>query len=187
MKIVFIRHGEPDYSYVAYKGFIGHGIDLAHLTNEGEKQARKAAENSKLNGIELILSSPYTRALQTAAIISRHRNIEIKIELDLHEWLPDLTYTFSTEDAVIQAVELLISNKGLCPANSYVQYEELSGVFERANKCLLKYVSYDKIAVVAHSTLIRQFNYNKRLPFCGISEVEYDENYQWCGWVDSII
>ena len=70
--------------------------------------------------------------------------------------------------------------------DSIIKYEELSNIFERANKCLLKYVGYHKIAVVAHSTLLRQFNHNKKLPFCGISEIEYDENFKWCGWVDSV-
>ena len=184
MKIVFIRHGEPDYSFVEHKKFIGHGVDLAHLTDEGKKQAQKAAESPKLDGIELIVSSPYTRALQTAAIISRYRNTEIEIEMDLHEWLPDLSYTFSTEEVVNHAIKLFISNKGLCPENSLIKYEELSRVFERANKCLLKYKDYNKIAVVAHCVLIMQFNQGKKVPLCGITEIDYDENYTWCGWVE---
>ena len=186
MTIIFVRHGEPDYSYVTKKKFIGHGFDLAHLTSIGKEQAHKAAESSKLDGIELIVSSPYARALQTAAIISRYRNIDIEVELDLHEWLPDLSYTFSDEEFVIQAVKLLTSNKGSCPVDSPIQYEELSNVFERAKKCLSKYMDYGKIAVVAHSALISQFCFGKSVPFCGITEIEYDDNFKWCGWVESM-
>ena len=184
MKIVFVRHGEPDYSNVTQKGFIGHGFDLAHLTAIGKQQAHKAAENSKLDGIELIVSSPYTRALQTAAIISKYRNIDIEIELDLHEWLPDLSYTFPEEELVIQAGKSLTSNKGSCPADSLVKYEELSSVFERANRCLSKFINYSKIAVITHGVLIRQFNCGKKVPFCGITEIKYNANFKWCGWVD---
>lgn len=37
----------------------------------------------------MILSSPYTRALQTAAILSRELNIDLQVEFDLREWQPD--------------------------------------------------------------------------------------------------
>lgn len=40
------------------------------------------------------VSSPYTRALQTAAIISQKTNIDITVEMDLHEWMPDLTFQY---------------------------------------------------------------------------------------------
>ena len=175
MKIVFVRHGEPDYNHVTQRGFIGHGCDLAHLTESGKAQAQIAAENPMLDGIELIVSSPYTRALQTAAIISRYRNVEIEVELDLHEWLPDLTYSFSTYAAVDKAFKLCIANKGICPEESSIKYEELSSVFDRAKKCLEKYTSYKKIAVVAHGMLMCQFAF-KEYPYCGMSEVEFDKN-----------
>ena len=29
MHLVLVRHGEPDYSFVTERGFIGHGRDLA--------------------------------------------------------------------------------------------------------------------------------------------------------------
>jgi broad specificity phosphatase PhoE len=106
------------------------------------------------------------------------------VELDLHEWLPDLTYSYFSDDDVIQAGKLLTSNKGICPADSFIKYEELSSVFTRTNKCLQKYLKYRKIAVVAHGIVIRQFAYANVIPFCGIFEIEYDENFQWSGWVE---
>ena len=39
MQILFIRHGEPDYSHVTERGFIGHGQDMALLTELGKEQA----------------------------------------------------------------------------------------------------------------------------------------------------
>ena len=181
MNIVFIRHGEPDYSYVTRRGFIGHGRDLAQLSAAGKEQALAVAADARLDGIELIASSPYTRALQTAAIISGYRNIPIEIELDLHEWLPDLTYTFSTEEEAVQAAIMCTMHKGVCPADSPIKYEELLTVFERANACLQKYLGRAKIAVVTHGILMRQFSFAEKIPFCGIREIEFDENYRWCG------
>lgn len=184
MKIVFIRHGEPDYTGVTNRKFIGHGMDLAPLTEEGKKQAQMVSQADALNDAELIVSSPYTRALQTAAIISKNRNLNIEVELDLHEWLPDLSYTFSSDNLVIEAARLLRSNKGICPAASPIQYEELSAIFYRANAVLKKYLGYKKIAVVAHGMLIRQFAFSEVIAYCGISEIEYDDKFKWIGFVE---
>ena len=73
MKIVFIRHGEPDKAEVDKRGFIGQGRDLAPLTELGIRQAEEVSANPLLNGGQVIVASPYTRALQTAAIISKIR------------------------------------------------------------------------------------------------------------------
>jgi len=186
MQILLIRHGEPDYSAVTQRGFIGHGRDLGHLTDAGKAQALEAAKDPRLDRIELIVSSPYTRALQTAAIISRHRDIPIEIELDLHEWLPDLTFTYPADEPVVQASKLMTANKGICPQDSPIQYEELSAIFARASACLRKYLlmGHKKIAVVAHGVLIRQFVFNEVIPFCGIFDIDFDENFEWIGWVE---
>lgn len=70
-KLILIRHGGPDYNFVTERGFKGHGRDLAQLTLEGIQQAKTVAMDKRLQGAQLIISSPYTRALQTAAIISK--------------------------------------------------------------------------------------------------------------------
>jgi len=183
MKIIFIRHGEPDYSHVAKRGFVGLGLNLAHLSKEGEAQATAAAEDARLDGARLILASPYARALHTAAIISRRRNLPIEVELDLHEWLPDLTFTYKTDEEVVRAGKMLLANKGICPPDSLLKYEELESVFTRANAVLQKYQEYGKIIVVAHAILIRQFAFASKIPYCGISEVEWNESFTWSGWV----
>ena len=92
MKIVFIRHGEPDKAEVEKRGFIGQGRDLAPLTEEGIRQAEEVSLNSILEGCQLIVSSPYTRALQTAAILSKNTGLNIKVEGDVHEFILDKTF-----------------------------------------------------------------------------------------------
>lgn len=117
-----IRHGEPDYDAVADLGFFGFGRDLAPLTEMGIKQAEKTANDSRLQAADIIISSPYTRALQTAAIISRKINKGIIIEPWLHEWIADKTNTLSSGE---EAAELSIEfnkYKGV-----YLENEEKSG------------------------------------------------------------
>jgi broad specificity phosphatase PhoE len=93
MKIVFIRHGEPDKTEVDKRGFIGQGRDMAPLTELGIKQAEEVSINPLLNDCQ-----PYTRALQTAAIISKNTGLDIKVEVDIHEFIPDKTFQLKGED-----------------------------------------------------------------------------------------
>ena len=97
MKIVFIRHGEPDKTGVDNRGFIGQGRDMAPLTELGIKQAEDVSLNPLLEGCQVILSSPYTRALQTAAIISKNTGLDIKVEIDIHEFIPDKAFQVKSE------------------------------------------------------------------------------------------
>lgn len=53
---------------------------------------QSSEEITLIDGCSVIVSSPYTRCLQTAAIVSRIRNIPLKVEVDLHEWIPDLLF-----------------------------------------------------------------------------------------------
>ena len=97
MKIIFIRHGEPDKSLVDERGFIGQGRDMAPLSELGILQAEQISKDIQLNKCQLIVSSPYTRALQTAAIISKNIGLDIKVEVDLHEFIPDKSFQVKGE------------------------------------------------------------------------------------------
>jgi broad specificity phosphatase PhoE len=176
-KIVFMRHSEPDYSFVEERKYIGHGIDLAQLTENGIQIAENASLDSRLNDADIIVSSPYTRALQTAAIISKNRQLNIKIELDLHEWMPDLSFQYSSKELASKANRLCIEQKGVCPDNSEIKYENLEDVFCRAKKALLRYSGYKKIIVVTHGIVIRRFAFEPNIPFCGITEIDFDESF----------
>ena len=52
---------------------------MAQLTENGILLAEKASFDQRLDHAEIIVSSPYTRALQTAAIISKNRQLNIKV------------------------------------------------------------------------------------------------------------
>jgi len=178
LKITMMRHSEPDYSFVQARGYIGHGNDLGQLTDKGILLAEKTSSDSRLDGGEIIVSSPYTRALQTAAIISKNRQLDIKIELDLHEWIPDLTFGFSGKEFADKAFDMYMENKGICPDDSEIKYESAEDLFNRAKNALLKYTDHKKIIVVAHGMLMHQFVKEDFIPFCGIHEIEFDKSYE---------
>ncbi|MDF2880784.1 MAG: histidine phosphatase family protein [Clostridiaceae bacterium] len=183
-KLILIRHGEPDFSYVTERKFKGHGRDLAQLTQRGIEQAKAAAKDERLNGAQLIVSSPYTRTLQTAAIISKERNLDINIEVDIHEWLPDLTFNYSSDEEAIKAGKECTICKGDYSDYNAKNWEKLSKVADRAFRCLEKYLCYDKIIVVTHGIVMRQFKFYLEIPYCGIIPVDFCKNYKWCGWVE---
>ena len=101
-----VRHGEADYSQLMENGFFGFGRDFAPLSKTGIEQVEKAAKEERLKTAQIIVSSPYTRALQTAAIISRETGLKISVETDFHEWIPDKTNQYKTsEEAFVLAKE----------------------------------------------------------------------------------
>lgn len=57
-------------------------------------------------------------------------------------------------------------------------------VSERSFQSIKKYLNYNKIIVVTHGVVMMQFKYSDNIPYCGIVEIDFDENYKWCGWVE---
>ena len=82
----FIRHGIPDYTYGDTHGFIGQGHDFAPLKEERINDVIETSKDERLKDAQIIVSSPYTRALQTASIISKETGIDIVVEPDIREW-----------------------------------------------------------------------------------------------------
>jgi len=183
-KLILIRHGEPDYSLVTERKFKGHGRDLAQLTSKGIEQAKDVAKDERLKGASIIVSSPYTRTLQTAAIISKETSLDINIELDIHEWLPDLTFNYIDDEEVRIAAKECTICKGNYTDDDMKKWEKLSTVAERSFKALEKYLNYDKIIVVTHGVVMRQFKFLPTVPYCGVMEIDFDKDFKWCGWVE---
>ena len=91
MKIIFVRHGEPDYSMLdklenpqLYSGF---GRDLAPLTEKGRSLAKEVAKTACFGKAEIIISSSVTRALETAHYIAVETGLDLFVEPFFHEWL----------------------------------------------------------------------------------------------------
>lgn len=67
------------------------------LSAVGISQIKKTAKDIPLHDADIILSSSYTRALQTAAILSKELQ-DIIVETDLHEWMANKNYIYETDD-----------------------------------------------------------------------------------------
>ncbi len=185
MKIVFIRHGEPDKSLVDERGFIGQGRDFAPLSPLGRQQAEAVSADPLLQDGQVIVSSPYTRALQTAAILSRNIQKEIRVEVDLHEFIPDKTFLVKGEEEDYLLHKDFRQCHGEYPEGETRNWETISEIIARTKPVFDRYLSegYEKIIVVAHGGVIRRYTGVADIPHCGVTEVEYTKDFKCYGWV----
>lgn len=119
MKIIFVRHGEPDYRELEERSYIGFGIDLAPLSEMGRQQVQKLSKNPLLSSAEIIVSSAVTRALETASYVVCATGLPLRVEPLLHEWQVYKTGIENFETAR----RLFLENKGELLPNSPIQYE----------------------------------------------------------------
>ncbi len=72
MRIIFVRHGEPDYQHDC-------------LTETGKKQAEAASKRLAREGIDEIYASPMGRAAETAAYTAKLLNLPVHTLPYMHE------------------------------------------------------------------------------------------------------
>ena len=183
MEIIFIRHGEPNYAPCWDRGFIGHGRDLACLTEEGISQSEEVSKSPLLFGSELIISSPYTRALQTAAIISKNTQLNISVEIDLHEFLPDKTFMCKSKEELALLRKDFLDCFGSYPVGETRKWETIAEIKKRVMEVMNKYLKHSKIIVVAHGGVIRRFTGDAIVEYCTPYMVNYTEDFIGYDWI----
>ena len=170
MKIIFIRHGEPNYRELEERSYTGFGIDLAPLSEKGRQQAQELSKNPLLSSAEIIISSAVTRALETAFYVSCATGLPLRVEPLLHEWQ---VYESGVENFE-KARTLFLDNNGSLPPNSPIQYETAVEMKSRFLECMAKYRDHQTVIVVTHNMLIRQFVPNEKIDFSQVIECELE-------------
>ena len=170
MKIIFVRHGEPDYRELEERSYTGFGIDLAPLSDKGRQQAQKLSTNPLLPSAELIISSAVTRALETASYVACATGLPLRVEPLLHEWQVYGTGIENFETAR----SLFLENKGELLPNSPIQYETAAEMKSRFLESMAKYREHQTVVVIAHRMLIRQFVPDEKIDFCQVIECEVE-------------
>ena len=169
-----IRHGEPDYTYGDNHDFIGHGHDLAPLKEDKITNVIRVAKDIRLKNAQIIISSPYTRALQTASIISKETGLDIMVEPDIMEWQPDLTYQYKNFDEFMRYYDDYIENNGIYPLNETRNWETKEHLKNRVMSVVNKYKEkYDKIIMVGHGMAFNSICNCGKLEPAGMFEVKY--------------
>ena len=119
----------------------------------------------------MIVSSPYTRALQTAAIISKETGIDIRVEPDLREWEPDLSYQYTGNDLRDFSKDFL-NNKGVRPIDRDVMWESKKEVKIRINSVVNKYKKYKCVIFVFHQIAMQSVLGDNKIKPAEIVEYE---------------
>lgn len=177
---LLVRHGEPDYDAIAGLGFFGFGRALAPLTARGVDQAERAALDPRLRSADVLLSSPYTRALQTAAAISRKTGLPITVEPELHEWVVDRTNRIaSTADATVLFNEFHRC-RGVPPEGQDVRWESLAELRARIRRVADKYAGAGHVIIVGHGMAFRTLTRLEKLSFAEIVECCYEKGWPDC-------
>lgn len=171
--LYLIRHGEADYSEMIEKGFWGFGRSFAPLSQKGVMQVEMTANDERLRSAQLIVSSPYTRALQTAAIISRETGLKICVDVDLHEWEPDKTNQYTTSEEAFELNQEFNLYKGVYPEGKNMKWETLDEMKSRMHRVADKYASYDKVIFVGHGMAFRTLAYIEKMNPAEIIECSY--------------
>lgn len=176
MKVIFVRHGETDYSLADQRELTTIEMNFCPLTEEGMKQAEEAAINQSLQPGNLIISSPYTRALQTAEILNRQLELPLRVEFDLHEWNIDLEGKYLTREEQRDRIEDFFAHKGVYPEGEKKPWESLGHLRKRFRGAIGKYKEYSPVIVVCHGMIIQcQTRFlDDGLPFCGIVNFDFD-------------
>lgn len=79
------RHGQTMFNVVFGETKVDPGIEDPPLTDTGFAQAEALAEKFDALHVTRIISSPYTRALQTARTVANRLDLPVTVEPDVRE------------------------------------------------------------------------------------------------------
>lgn len=156
-KFYFIRHGEDIGELINTKIYKGWGMNMITLTDNGISQIKRLKDDDRLKNADLIVTSPYGRALHTAAILSKEFNIDIKVETDLHEWIADRDYNYLSMEDARESFKEFDNNKGIKNKNCKYNWETKEDIEKRVKGVLDKYKKHNKVIIVTHCDIIRYF------------------------------
>lgn len=150
-----VRHGKTNYSERNKKIYQGFGVNLSPLNADGIKEIENTSKDKRLCEANIILSSPYTRAIQTAAILSKALQIDIMIETDLHEWMANKNYIYEDDEKAKKNYHEFVEFKGIYPADCDMDWEDMNSMRKRILPVFEKYKHYQKIVVACHGMFIQ--------------------------------
>ena len=179
MKIYLMRHGEPTYRDTANMQLPGMGAELGPLTPDGRAQAEVAASDPRIRHIDLIVSSPYPRALQTAAIVSRKLDKPLEVAVGLFEWLPATDFRAMRHADIMQSWMEYMTNAGVHkPDDKYPDWETHAQMRARALEALAPFLTrqdVDTLLVVCHGGIMRALMNQpslEKICYCDIMELK---------------
>ena len=168
MEIVFIRHGQPDYRLADQRQMSQLEKDYAPLAREHIPFIAQQAKDPIFDGAQVMISSPYTRALQTAELLNRQLQLDLWVEHDVREWCADLAGGYidlQERDRRWHQYRAHLQ-AGTQPSN--VDYEDAASLKARTLAVLSRYRDADKLVLVAHFNVLESLiGYQNKGIACG--------------------
>lgn len=182
-KIYFFRHGETYYNKInKVQGQLDIGLDEA-----GVEQAKNCANFLSDKGIQIIYSSPLSRAYETAKYLAD----QIKVNIIEDDGLKEMNagkYQGRLKNEIIEEFGEEKYKSFCCSSNkllddSYPDGEtrnEMRKRFFKTIEKICKNEEHDIIGVATHGHILREFLFNmgfqntEKLKNCECIEVEYE-------------
>jgi broad specificity phosphatase PhoE len=165
---LLMRHGQPDYSGPRKWNTLGWGADLAPLTDLGEKQVLDQIGEIRKFYPNIVIASPATRAIHSALVLRQELHLPFKVEFDLHEWVPDLSFQWTT----LAEVEKLWAEYRQCdgkwPPGETRPWEQIESVRTRVTGVLHQYLDHERVLVVCHGEVINALTGVKKVDLAGL-------------------
>ncbi len=186
MKVYLLRHGETDGNV---KGLYA-GVTDSQLTVKGKQQAVDAHLRFEDMKFDIVLSSPLSRALDTARVFTDQKIIE-------HEGLKEMNFGIfegMTYDEIGEKYpEEVIEWQNATRDYHFKDGECLKGFYDKVVNVyqeILKTYDVDNLLIVAHSGVIRSIlaheisekfeHYWKfNVENCKLAVIEYTESYHY--------
>ena len=149
-EFIMVRHGEPDFDSLNNWAGIYVAKNFAPLTDKGIAQIRTTTELLKQEHADIIISSPFTRCMQGACIISKELGLDVAVEHDLHEWQLDTTHSVRAKIRENYLLWQFNHRKW----NRFSKWESPEQVKQRVLQVFDKYLTYNKVIVSCHAMMI---------------------------------
>jgi broad specificity phosphatase PhoE len=134
--IYLVRHGAADVEMMEQRRWPGSMADLAPLTPKGIEEATGAAARLADIGAAALVTSPFTRAMHTASIVSCALGLPIQVEFDLHDWVPDDQFAWHPLAEIVDFLADFEASGCEWPDGQRRPWEPLSAVRARATMAL---------------------------------------------------
>lgn len=166
-KLYFVRHGQSEMNVLGH--FAGH-TDTP-LTEEGKRQAQQAGRELKNKKIDIIVSSPLSRAHDTAKLIAKEIGYHPK-EIRTTDLLRERFYG-TAEDTPYSKDEGHLEN--------FEGFETEEEMLERAEEILrqLESLEANHILIVSHGGIGRRIRYHLKPDHDLYDRIPNAKVFQW--------
>jgi 2,3-bisphosphoglycerate-dependent phosphoglycerate mutase len=151
MKILFIRHAETLTNVNKLTHKTGDPIGLTELGQKQAEQLNKICRNKK---VEIVFSSPEQRAIETAEIIAKGLNIDLKIlkEFSERNWGDWESKTWPEIEVVLKSMSLK-ERYTFVPTNGE-SWEQMETRLKTGLNNVIN-TSYKTLAIITHEGALR--------------------------------